>query len=204
MPGYDSLDVSYYIRFPPTWQGSTKLVALYGARRDDQWSAAGKAGICPIGTDFFTAMLVTADSGNPGPVRFYSYYPAMAREPDGHTCWGRYGDGHESYTPPLTLTPGTWHHIEFWVRLNDPGARDARQTFWIDGVVRGDWSGFAWRANDLLRLNSMQLTFNRGLAGGPVTQQLYVDHLVVLRARPPRAVTVTQRTVRVAARFPQP
>jgi len=53
MPGYDSLFVSYYVRFEPTWVGLTKLVALYGSRTDDQWSAMGQAGICPNGTDFF-------------------------------------------------------------------------------------------------------------------------------------------------------
>src|SRR3989441_8683540 len=58
MPGFDSLDVSYYIRLPPPpkWQGGTKLLAPYGARVDDQGSAAGKGGICPNGTDLFIAM----------------------------------------------------------------------------------------------------------------------------------------------------
>ncbi len=36
MPGYDSLYVSYYVRFPAGWQGGTKLVALYGSRTDNQ------------------------------------------------------------------------------------------------------------------------------------------------------------------------
>src|SRR5947199_8576161 len=75
LPGYDSLYVSYYVRFPQNWQGPTKLVALYGSRIDDQWSAFGKAGLCPAGDDFFGAMLVTEPGGNPGPVRFYTYYP---------------------------------------------------------------------------------------------------------------------------------
>jgi len=186
MPGYDSLYVSYYIRLPEGWQGGTKLIALYGARTDDRWSASGKAGICPAGTDFFTAMLVTEQTGDPGPIRFYSYFPAMAREPDGVTCWGRYGDGTETYTPPLTLSARVWHRIEFWVRLNTPGERNGSQAFWIDGVERGSWSGFSWRDSPLLRLNSVQLSFNRGIGGGPVTQTLYVDRLVVLTARPQR------------------
>src|SRR3989441_11469499 len=71
MPGYDSLYVSYYVRFPANWQGGTKLIALYGSRTDNQWSALGKAGMCPNGRDFFTAMLVTEPTGNPGPTRFF-------------------------------------------------------------------------------------------------------------------------------------
>ena len=184
MPGYDSLYVSYYVRFPATWQGGTKLIALYGSRTDNQWSALGKAGTCPSGTDFFAAMIVTEAGGNPGPTRLYTYYPAMAREPDGVTCWGRYGDGRESYVPPLILTAGVWHHVEFWVKLNTPGQSNASQLFWLDGVLRGSWSGFAFRSSNVLRLNAVQLTFNRGLRGGPTTQQLYVDHLVVTTGRP--------------------
>ena len=182
MPGYDSLYASFYVRYPPTWLGGTKLLAFYGSRTDDQWSAFGKAGICPTGTDFFAAMVVTEATGNPGPTRFYTYYPAMAREPDGVTCWGRFGDGTETYMPPLAMGAGVWHHVEFWVKLNTPGLADASQTFWIDGVQRGQWGGFSFRTSTILRLNAVQLTFSNGAA--PQTQQLYIDHLVVLAARP--------------------
>lgn len=183
MPGYDSLHVSYYVRFPETWRGGTKLIALYGSRIDDQWSALGKAGTCPNGTDFFATMLVTEHTGNPGPTRFYTYYPDMAREPDGVTCWGRFGDGTEAYVPPLAVSVGVWHHIEFWVKLNALGQSDAGQTFWLDGVERGTWSGFSLRSSRALRLNALQLTFNRGISGGATMQTMYVDHVVVTTAR---------------------
>jgi len=166
------------------WRGGTKLIAFYGSRTDDQWSALGQAGICPNGTDFFAAMLVTELTGDPGPTRFYTYHPAMAREPDGVTCWGRYGDGTETYAPPLTLSRGVWHHVEFSVKLNARGQANASQTFWLDGVQRGTWSGFSFRDSSILRLNSLQLSFNRGISGGPTDQKVYVDHLVVATARP--------------------
>lgn len=184
LPGYDSLYVSYYVRLPPDWRGGTKLVALYGSRTDDQWSAMGKAGLCPTGSDFFATMLIAEVSGDPGPTRFYSYYPAMATEPDGVTCWGRFGNGTEQYTPPLTLSRGDWHHLEFWVKLNEPGHENAAQRFWIDDTLRGAWAAFSFRKTRNLRLNSVQLTFNRGIAGGPTTQMLDVDHLVIMRAIP--------------------
>ena len=184
MPGYDSLYVSYYVRFPADWQSGTKLIALYGSRTDNRWSALGKAGMCPNGTDFFTAMLVTEQTGSPGPTRFFTYYPAMAREPDRVTCWGRYGDGTETYVPPLTLSLGVWHHVEFWVKLNTPGQSNASQMLWLDGVLRGSWSGFRFRTSSILRLNALQLTFNRGVTGGPTSQKLDVDHLVVTTGRP--------------------
>src|SRR5436853_32631 len=135
--------------------------------------------------DFFIAMIVTEQKGDPGAARFYTYYPSMAREGDGATCWGRYGDGTETYVPPLTLSPDAWHRVEFWVKLNDPGLSNASQTFWIDGVQRGTWSGFSFRRSAVLRLNSVQLSFNRGISGGPTTQTLWVDHLVVATGRQP-------------------
>jgi hypothetical protein len=187
MPGYDSLYVSYYVRFPANWQGGTKLVGLYGSRIDDQWSAFGKAGICPSGSDFFAAMLVTEPSGNPGPARFYTYFPGMAREPDGVTCWGRYGDGSgpASYTAraSLALSRDVWHHLEFWVQLNAAGQADGRQVFWIDGKPAASWSGLTLRGAPILRLNAVQLSFS--VSGGvPQTQELYVDNLMV-RSAPP-------------------
>ena len=180
MPGHDSLYVSYYVRFPPTWVGGTKLVALSGSRSDDRWSAFGKAGTCPTGSDFFSAMLVVLPDG---PTRFYTYYPEMSREPDRVTCWGRHGNGAETYRTPLTLSADEWHRIELAVTLNTPGEHNARQTFWIDGVERGDWGGIAFRDSPILQLNSIQLTFS--VSGGvPANQELYVDNLVVRSGRP--------------------
>ena len=186
MPGYDSLYVSYYVRFPTGWQGDTKLIALYGSRTDDQWSALGKAGTCPSGSDFFATMLVALGTENPGPMRFYTYYPAMAREPDGVTCWGRFGDGTETYAASLGLSPDVWHHVELWVKLNAPDQTNVVQTFWLDGVQRGSWSGISLRRTKDLRLNALQLSFNRGTAGGVLAQRLHVDHLTVTTVQPAR------------------
>ena len=178
--GYDSLYVSLWVRFPAAWKGDTKLVALYGSRTDNPWSAFGQAGKCPTGADFFAAMVVSERSSTTGagPLRFYSYYPNMAREPDGVTCWGRFGDGAEEYSP-APLASGVWHQIEFCVRLNDPGHGNATQILWVDGVRRGEWPGLSFRTSDALRLNAVQLTFSRALANNPPAQELDVDHVVV-------------------------
>jgi hypothetical protein len=177
--GYDSLYVSVWVRFPEEWQGDTKLLALYGSRTDNAWSAFGQAGKCPAGTDFFAAMLVLNQS-----IRFYTYYPSMAREPDGVTCWGRFGDGSEHFEP-ASLSNATWHHIEFAVKLNTPGQSDATQTYWVDGARRGEWSGFAFRVSEILRLNAVQLTFSRTNTPGRATQHLDVDHVVVRTGKSP-------------------
>jgi hypothetical protein len=178
MPGDDTLYASYYVRLAQGWRGGTKLIAFYGSRTDDQWSGFGKAGLCPSGNDFFAAMLLAESNADPGPMRFYTYYPAMRREPDGATCWGRYGDGSETYIEPLTLGTNVWHRIELSVQLNTPGQANGRQAFWIDGVQRGSWSGLSFRQTPALRLNAVQLTFS--VTGGvPQPQEMHIDNVVV-------------------------
>lgn len=177
-PGHDSLHVSLYVRFEPGWLGSTKLVALYGSPRDDPWSAFGRAGNCPTGTDFFATMVVTeSGTGDPGRARFYTYYPGMRREPDGRTCWGRFGDDNAQYYPGGHLRPGEWHHIEFRVRLNAPGVRDGVQEYRVDGELVGIWSGLSLRTTSALQLNALQLTASA--AGVGVPRRLYIDDIVV-------------------------
>jgi hypothetical protein len=182
MPGYDALHVSLYVRFPRNWVGGTKIVGLYGSRIDDQWSAFGKAGKCPKGTDFFDAMLLTQETGNPGPLKFYTYYPAMSRDPDGVTCWGRFGDPTfraATYAAPPVMSPDVWHHIEFEVRLNTPGQSDGSQKFWVDNVLGATWTGISFRDSDVLRLNSAQLSFSSGAIGVARAQNLDIDEVRV-------------------------
>lgn len=182
MPGFQSLYVSMYVRFPGSWSGGTKLIGMYGSRTDNQWSAFGKAGLCPNGTDFFDTMLVADVAGDPGPLRFYTYYPEMAREPGGEVCFGRFGDkpGQASYgsTPPLS--PDVWHRLEFYVELNTPGNSDGQQVFWVDGAQGAVWPKLRLRASDILRLNAVQLSFS---ATAPRPQELFVDSIEIRTAR---------------------
>jgi hypothetical protein len=183
MPGYQSLYVSMYVRFPATWSGGTKLVGMYGSRTDNQWSGFGKAGLCPNGTDFFDAMLVADTSGNPGPLRFYTYYPEMAREPGGgEVCFGRFGDrpGQASYGSAPPLSPDVWHRLEFYVELNTPGNSDGQQLFWVDGAQGAVWQKLRLRDSDILRLNAVQLSFG---ADTPKPQELAVDSIEIRTSR---------------------
>ena len=183
MPGYQTMYVSLYVRFPNGWSGGTKLVGLYGSRTDDQWSGFGKAGLCPNGTDFFDTMVVAEQIGNPGPLRFYTYYPDMAREPDGVVCFGRFGDkvGQATYAGSVVLRPNEWHRVEFLVQLNTPGNSDGEQTFWVDGVQAAVWKNMRLRDSDILRLNAVQLSFSGD--GAPRAQELNMDSIEVRTTR---------------------
>jgi uncharacterized protein YjdB len=185
MPGYDSLYVRAYVKLSSNFTGGTKLLGFTGSRTDNMWSAFGTAGKCPNGTDFFTTSAVTEPTGGTStttpPVRIYTYYYGMAREPDGVTCWGRYGDGNEQYYPPTQLSLGTWHKVEFWVRINNIGQSNGSQKLWIDGKLEGDWSGIQFRTSTILKLNALQLVFSSISAA---TGHMYVDDILVLANKP--------------------
>lgn len=189
MPGYDSLYVRYHVRFEPAFELGTKLLRVRGSRVDDRWSAFGRAGLCPTGSDWFATGVVATASGSPGPARFYTYYPEMQREPGGVTCYGRHADpapGATTYdAAATTLGRDRWHRIEVWVKLNTPGVHDGEQRMWVDGVLAGTWTGLLFRTTTDLRLNSVMIDGSLMHAGGaPRTQRVLVDELVVLTGRP--------------------
>lgn len=185
MPGYDSLYVSYDVQFEANWTGGTKLLNLRGSRTDDQWSSFGQAGKCPDGAQWLATNVVMLATEDPGPIRFYTYFPGMQTENDGVTCWGRHtGMGVTNYSGTSPITRGAWHRVEFFVRLNTPGQSNGVQRMWVDGQLRGEWSGLALRSTNLLKLNS--LTLEGSLMGGTqaATRRLLVDNVVVTQSRP--------------------
>jgi len=182
LPGYDRAYVRYYIRFPTNWQGGTKLLLLRGSRTDNVWSSFGVAGQCPNGTNFFATNVVydaTAYS------RFYTYYWGMPKQSDNVTCWGVDGSAASPpsvHYPPLNMSLGVWHLVEFEVALNTPGQADGWQRFWLDGVLRGEWTGLVFRTTRDLMLNV--LTLESSAPPAPQAQAMYVDDVLVTTARP--------------------
>lgn len=185
MPGYDSLYVSYDVQFESSWTGGTKLLNLRGSRTDDQWSSFGQSGACPDGSQWFATNVVLLANDNPGPIRFYTYFPGMQTESDGVTCWGRHsGMGETNYTGTSAISRGAWHRVEVFVKLNTPGQSNGVQRMWVDGQLRGEWSGLVLRTTNMLKLNS--LTLEGSLMGGTqsAARRLLVDNVVVAGSRP--------------------
>lgn len=176
MPGYDSVYVRMYVRFPPTWTGGTKVFALHGSPIDDLWGGFGNAGHCPDGTDFFSSDFTTERQYDPGPVHFYTYYVGM---PSTGGCWGSIGTGQATYTHENSgLTRDVWHKVEYWIRLNAPGGHDGVQRFWIDDALWGEWGGISYRTTVDLMLNSLQLQLqNPG-------HSVYYDDILITTAKP--------------------
>ena len=174
MPGYDSMTVSYWVRFDDNWQGGTYLLGLRGSRTDNQWSAFGRAGQCPSGSDYFNASLFADYNGTPGDTRFYTYYPGMTTT----GCYGDTGAGKATYTAPLAMARGVWHRVDMSVTLNRVGYSDGVQRFYVDGVLRGEWRNMVFRTSSILTLNSV--TFDFGSQGAPQVQRLYIDDITVV------------------------
>lgn len=182
-PGRDSVFVRFKVRFPSDWTGNTKLLFVRGSLASDLWSAWGTAGQCPDGSQWFQTGNATYETGNPGRLNFYTYFPDMSRESDGITCWGRFGDGSTRYETMPPMAKEAWHTVEFWVRLNEPTSRDALQRMWVDGQLRADWAGFRLRTTSDVRINSITL---HAYPDAPSSQsrRLLYDEVLVTTASP--------------------
>ena len=182
LPGYQSVHVSYWVRYPSTWRGGSYLLGAYGSTAANPWAAHGKAGVCPTGSDYFSSF-VFADDGDPGPLRFYTYHLNMPRS--GTQCWGDEGASN-LYTGSGLLSRDAWHRVEFFVQANTPGVADGLQRMWIDGTLRGEWTGLRFRNTSNLVITSIQLALYSA-ATVAQTQKMYVDDVVVTQV-PPGAI----------------
>lgn len=122
----------------------------------DRWSGFGGAGLLPDGKErFSTAIEPWANWGEwspPGRWNFYSYWHTMKASPDGK-YWG---NGFRPESQP-NIQRGSWICVEFMIQHNTPGENDGEQAYWIDGELRGHWTGFNWRTSPTLMANALTL-----------------------------------------------
>lgn len=187
LPGYDEVFVRFDVMFEEGFQNlrsdnnGMHFFAQMGNRVDDKWSASGKAGIRPDGTDFFVTVLDPEQYWSDAtlrPLLFYSYFPDMSCEEVG--C---YGNLFEQEPPKIEIKQGEWQEIVFRVKANTPGSHDGGQTLWIDGVKKIDVENMRWRDTYDLRLN--QISFWMYMPGAPKTEHIWIDNLVVWRPGTP-------------------
>ena len=181
--GFTRLYVKLWVRFSTNFAGGTKLVSLRGSPIGQPLLGVGRAGICPNGRDSFSANLVTEFTGADAyPTKMYTYWQDMWADPNGQ-CWGRYGPTNSTWTSPYltpmpVMTKGTWHLIEFAVKMNSSAtAADGEQKFWIDGVKYGEWTGIRWGDPAFVNLGVLQIN---GSATTTQSQTLDIDDLVLI------------------------
>jgi len=177
--GFTRLYVRLWVRFSTNFAGGTKLVSLRGAPIGQPELGVGRAGICPNGRDSFSANFVTEFTGADAyPSKMYTYWQDMWPDPDGK-CWGHEGPRPVWTAPYITpmpvMTKGTWHLVEFAVKMNSSAtAADGEQKFWIDGVKYGDWKEIRWGDPAYVNLGVLQIN---GSATSTQSQTMDIDDL---------------------------
>lgn len=161
LPGKDKCHFRWYARFADDFDQGNLMhwVIIGGNRIDNQWSIFGSpdvAGTRPDGTDFFVTNLDTwrgwGRNPPPGELRFYSYFPEMKQDRDGH-YWGNMSGPEEKFL----VERGRWYCFEVMVKLNTPGEHDGEQAYWVDGRKIYHQEGIRWRDTLNLRLNLLML-----------------------------------------------
>jgi hypothetical protein len=155
----DRLFIRFYTKFDPDCDYVHHFCTLRANKSlqgTDRWSGFGGAGERPAGDErFSTAIEPWGNWGQwspPGRWNFYSYWHTMTASPDGK-YWG---NGIRPNSQP-DIQRGEWICVEFMIGHNTPGRNDGEQAYWIDGELRGHWSGFNWRSSPTLFANAFTL-----------------------------------------------
>lgn len=147
----------FYVRFHDQCDYVHHFVTLRANKSlqgGDRWSGFGGAGDRPVGDErFSTALEPWGNWGKwtpPGRWNFYSYWHEMKASPDGK-FWGN------AFRPAEQedIEKGRWICAEFMLKHNTPGKPDGEQAFWIDGRLRGHWTGINWRKSPTLMANAL-------------------------------------------------
>ena len=154
-----TLFIRFYTRFDKDsdyFHHFVTLRANKSLKGRDRWSGFGGAGLKPKGdTRFSTALEPWGNWGrNPAPGRwnFYTYWHEMSAAPD-KKYWGN------AFRPAeqALIKKGEWICCELMLKHNTPGKHDGEQAFWIDGELRGHWSGISWRTSPTVWANALTL-----------------------------------------------
>ena len=120
----------------------------------DRWQL-GRSGQKPDGTDFFSTGLEPwrnwGRNPAPGAMGLYSYFVDMKPDPSAPY----YGNPFRPDSPPVLIQRGRWYCMEMMVKANTPNQADGEQAFWVDGQLKGHYTGIRWRTTDKLKINCL-------------------------------------------------
>ncbi|MGL5866268.1 MAG: polysaccharide lyase [Dermatophilaceae bacterium] len=144
---HDELYLRYRVRFDEDfdWANGGKLPGL----------TANDAAGFPSDNNLVSARLMWRAEGK---LEFYLHTDSDPRE---RLLWNNVpGAGHAQ------VTRGTWHTIEFRMKLNTPGQADGIWQGWLDGTLAGDYRDVNFRSSPDANLNSVYFsTFHGGSSG---------------------------------------
>lgn len=157
MQAQNSLRLSYYVRFSQNFDfvKGGKLPGLFGGTATD-------GGEIPDGTNGFSTRYMWRTKGD-GEV--YAYLPTSEEH---GTSIGR-GN--------WRFKPGTWHHLEQEVILNQPGSKNGRIRVWVDGKPVLDQSNLTFRSTDKLKIEGIFFStfFGGGAPSWATPKTVYAD-----------------------------
>jgi hypothetical protein len=168
--GFDTLFLRYYAKF------AEDADVYHGGAHNGGGIAARAPGIpqgCPgtraDGTNKYTTVLDTyrpdPELASPGHLVVYCYHVDQGgRWGDQFYPTGRVNPGtRDIFGPDFVPRPdcipdqGGWHCYELMVKANEPGLRDGRVAFWMDGRVIGDFPNLRLRTVSTLKANRVDL-----------------------------------------------
>lgn len=157
MQPQNALRLSYYLRFSKDFDfvKGGKLPGLFGGTVND-----GRK--IPDGTNGFSTRYMWRKNGD-GEV--YAYLPTSSEH---GTSIGR-GN--------WRFKPGTWHHVEQEVILNQPGKNNGRIQVWVDGKQVLAKDKLIFRTTDKLKIEGIFFStfFGGGTPSWATPQDVYVD-----------------------------
>jgi hypothetical protein len=135
IPSYDSLKLSYYVRFARNFDfvKGGKLPGLFGGK-------ITSGGRIPDGTNGFSTRFMWRRGGAG---EAYLYLPTST---DYGTSYGR-GN--------WFFQPGVWHHLEQRVVLNQPGTANGSIQVWMDGKSVLNQQNLTFRTKDSLKIEGI-------------------------------------------------
>lgn len=157
MQPQNALRLSYYLRFSKNFDfvKGGKLPGLFGGTATD-----GRE--IPDGTNGFSTRYMWRQDGDG---EIYAYLPTSSEH---GTSIGR-GN--------WRFKPGTWHHVEQEVILNQPGKKDGRIRVWVDGKQVLAEDKLTFRSTDKLKIEGILFStfFGGGTPSWATQKDVYTD-----------------------------
>jgi hypothetical protein len=188
--GYDDVYTSYMFTTSPNFktEAGGKLAALAGS----EYATYYLSGRCLSDGEFNSKPHL----GGAGAHNYTFHYAMRERCAGGVGFWWDGSKGRNKRTGPvLNNAHGTWHHIEFRIKVNTPGQADGILQTWYDGELVLSNTSMEWRktgAHNVERAKLQAFTSGRD-AIKERGQFIYYDNYVVSTTRmgPPAGVGKT-------------
>jgi hypothetical protein len=121
---------------------------------------------------FSTKLTVWEHDGGGFEPKFYFYHPEQPQE------WGEALP--QNVGEPWILETDRWYSFEIMLKPNDAGQRNGETKLWIDGMLKGHYTGLRFRDTDDLKINELDITaYMGGKCTAPKDQNSWDDNLVL-------------------------